>query len=239
MVRGRGPPFSCSADAMPETGRSTGREAPQPCWIKGVQDPASASRSVPSAAGHPFPTAQPAQKARIVGPSSVITLLIPVVTLVAAISSGSLLFLDYVHVITGGTWTGIDLFMGLVMSRVLRSVQPEPRAEFIKRLVPIMLFLMPALASVAITAGVYLATWEGLNFFSLPIMTAGMIVIILSVQGFGLILPAEVRIFLELRKERPDVQKVIKLGMRNIYISGSQSVFQIALIVVMASLAIG
>ena len=179
------------------------------------------------------------QKPRIVGLGSIITLLIPVVTLIAGVLSGSLLFLDYVHVITGGTWTGIDLFMGLVMSRVLRSVQPEPRAEFIKRLVPMMLFLMPALASVAITAGVYLASWEGLNFFSLPIMTAGIIVIILSVQGFALILPAEVRIFLELRKERPDVQKVINLAKRNIYLSGSQSLIQKALIVVMAYHAIG
>lgn len=167
------------------------------------------------------------------------TLLVPVVTLIAAVLSGSLLFLDYVHVITGGTWTGVDLFMGLVMSRVLRGLRPEARAEFIKKLVPIMLFLMPALASVSITAGVYLASWEGRDFFSLPIIAAGVIVIILSVQGFGFILPNEVRIFMELRKEQPDVQKVIRLGMRNIYLSGSQSVLQIALIVVMAYLAIG
>lgn len=102
-----------------------------------------------------------------------------------------------------------------------------------------MLFLMPALASVAITAGVYLGSREGLDFFSLPIMTAGIIVIILSEQGFGLILPNEVRIFLEVRKEQPDVQKVIRLGMGNIYLSGSQSVFQIALIVVLAFLTVG
>ncbi len=158
------------------------------------------------------------------------TLLIPVVTLIAAVWSGSLLFLNYVHVLTGGTWTGVDLFMGLVMSRVLRGLRPEVRAEFIKKLVPIMLFFMPALASVAITAGVYIAKWEGRDFYSLPIVTA---------QGFGLILPNELRIFRELRKEQPDIQKVIKLGMRNIYISGSQSIFQIALIAVMAYLAIG
>ncbi len=188
---------------------------------------------------HPSSTAEVVQRSRIVGPSSILTLLVPVVALIAAIWSGSLLFLDYVHVITGGTWTGIDLFMGLVMSRVLRDLRPDVRAEFIKKLVPIMLFFMPALASVAITAGVYLASWEGRDFFSLPLIVAGVIAIILAVQGFGLLLPNEVRIFLELRKERPDLQKVIKLGMRNIYLSGSQSVFQIALIVVMAYLAIG
>lgn len=188
---------------------------------------------------HPPSAVVPSHRTGIVGLSSIMTLLVPVVTLIAAVLSGSLLFLDYVHVITGGTWTGVDLFMGLVMSRVLRGLRPEARAEFIKKLVPIMLFLMPALASVSITAGVYLASWEGRDFFSLPIIAAGVIVIILSVQGFGFILPNEVRIFMELRKEQPDVQKVIRLGMRNIYLSGSQSVLQIALIVVMAYLAIG
>ena len=92
------------------------------------------------------------------------TLLIPVLTLIAAVWSGSLLFLNYVHVLTGGTWTGVDLFMGLVMSRVLKGLRPEVRAEFIKKLVPIMLFFMPALASVAITADVYLAKLEGPRF---------------------------------------------------------------------------
>jgi hypothetical protein len=42
--------------------------------------------------------------------------------------------------------------MGLVMSRVMKGLAPEARSEVVKRLVPLMLFLMPALASVAITA---------------------------------------------------------------------------------------
>jgi len=175
----------------------------------------------------------------ILGPSSYLTLFVPIAALIAALLSGSLLFLNYVHVLTGATWTGIDLFMGLVMSRIMHGLVPQTRAQIIKRLVPIMLFLMPALASVAITAGIYLAGRLGFNFFSPPIIVAAIIVIILSVQGFGLIMPIEVRIFLELRKENPNLDKIVKLGMRNIYIAGSQSIFQIALIFVMAFLAVG
>jgi hypothetical protein len=174
----------------------------------------------------------------IVGPSSFLTLAVPIIALVAALLSGSFLFLDYVHVITGGTWTGIDLFMGLVMSRVLRSLSPPTRAQIIKKLIPLMLFLMPALASVAITAGIYLAEHNGLNFFSPPIIAAGIIVIILSAQGFGFIMPNEIRIFLELRKSNPNIEKIVKLGMRNVYVSGSQSIFQIAIIFVMAVLTL-
>ena len=178
-----------------------------------------------------------ARAARIVGPSSILTLVIPILALVAALQTRSLLFLDYVHVITGGTWTGIDLFMGLVMRRVMRSLLPEARAEIIKKLVPIMLFFMPALASVAITAGIYLAGWLGLDFLSPPIIAAAIIVVILGVQGFGFILPNELRIFLELRKDKPNLDKIVKLGMKNIYLSGSQTIFQIAIIFVMAYLA--
>lgn len=174
----------------------------------------------------------------IVGPSAYLTLAVPIVALIAALLSGSLLMLDYVHVLTGGTWTGIDLFMGLVMSRVMRGLSPQSRAEIIKKLVPIMLFFMPALASVAITAGIYLTGRMGLSFFSTPIIIAIIIVIILSVQGFGLILPNEVRVLLELMKANPDTEKVVKLGMRNIYFAGSQAIFQIAIIFVMAYLAV-
>lgn len=173
----------------------------------------------------------------IFGVGSLVTLFVPIAALLVALASGSFLLLDYVHVLSGATWTGIDLFMGLVMSRVLRSLAPPARAQFIKKLVPIMLFLMPSLASVAITAGIFVAKHLDLNFMSMPIIAAGVIVVILSVQGFGLLLPTEIRIFLELRKQNPDTSKIVRLGMRNVYVSGSQAVFQIAIIFVMAFLA--
>jgi hypothetical protein len=174
----------------------------------------------------------------IVGPSAFLTLAVPVVALIAALLSGSLLLLNYVHVLIAGTWTGIDLFMGLVMSRVMRGLSPQSRVEVIKRLVPMMLFFMPGLASVGITAGIYLAGRLGLSFSSTPIIIAIVIVVILSVQGFGLILPNEVRVLLELRKANPNTEKVVKLGMRNIYFAGSQTIFQISIVFVMAYLAV-
>jgi hypothetical protein len=52
-------------------------------------------------------------------------------------------------------------------------------------------------------------------------------------------MPTEIRIFLELRKREPDRNKVIKWGMRNVKLAGSQGVFQVVLIFVMANLALG
>jgi hypothetical protein len=175
----------------------------------------------------------------LVTPTAIATLLTPIVALIAALLTQNLLLLDYTHVICGGTWTGIDLFMGLVMSRVMKGLAPEARAEVVKRLVPLMLFLMPALASVAITAGIYIAQWEGIFDIHSPlIIAAGIIVLILGVQGFGILLPTEVRIFLELVKPNPNRDKIVKLGMRNVTVSGSQAIFQIAIIFVMANLAL-
>lgn len=175
---------------------------------------------------------------RMFTPSSYATLLTPIIALVIALLLRNKVLLDYTHVICGGTWTGIDLFMGLVMSRIMKGLTPETRSEVVKRLVPVMLFLMPALASVAITAGIYLAQWEGLLNFQSPLIIATIIIVaILTVQGFGIIMPTEIQIFLELMKSNPDKERIVKLGMRNIKISGSQAIFQIAIIFLMANLA--
>lgn len=164
--------------------------------------------------------------------------LIPAVTFVVVLALGNLLYLDYVHVLSGGTWTGIDLFMGLVMSRVIRSLTMAQRAEVAKRLTPRTLFLLPSLAGTAITSGIYLAMAEGRFVLSDPwILAAGVVVLVLLVQGLGMLLPNNVRILLEIQKERPDIEKIVRINRRNLRISGSQAVFQFAIIFIMANLA--
>jgi hypothetical protein len=171
---------------------------------------------------------------------SLVTLLVPIIALVLVLAYGNLLALNYLHVLTGGTWTGIDLFMGVVMGRILKGLEPQARTQIIKKLVPLMLFLVPALATVAITSGINLASKMGILTFASPmIIAAVVIVVILSVQGFGIIMPTEIRVFLELRKKEPNRDKIIKWGMRNVRLAGSQGVFQVALIFVMANLALG
>lgn len=180
------------------------------------------------------------KKHKIISPYSLLTLFVPVAGLLIVLASGNLLHLNYVHVLTGGTWTGIDLFMGIVMSQVMKGLDPQARTQVIKKLVPVMLFLMPALAAVAITSGITLAGKLGMLAVPSPtIIAAAVIVIILSVQGFGMLMPTEIRIFLELQKKEPNRDKIIRWGMRNIKLAGSQGVFQVALIFVMANLAMG
>jgi len=164
---------------------------------------------------------------------------IPPIVLIVALALKSLYLLDYVHVICGGTWTGFDLYMGLVMSRILRTLEIPARVEIAKRLTPITFFIIPSIAAVAVTAGIYLAQMMGKFDFSSPwIIAAGIVVLILTIQGFGVFMPNGLRIFIELAKVKPDTNKIAKLNMRNIRLAGSQAIFQVIIILIMAHLAI-
>jgi len=90
---------------------------------------------------------------------------------------------------------------------------------------------------VAITSGIYLAIRDGLFDLRSPwIIAAGIVVAILTIQGFGFLPPNSVRILLQITNEKPDIAKIAKLNMRNLRIPGSQAAFQIAIIFIMANL---
>lgn len=165
--------------------------------------------------------------------------LIPPAGLAAALGLKSVLLLQYVHVITGGTWTGFDLFMYVVMGRILASLDIAGRVEVAKRLTPATFFIMPSLAATAITAGVYLAQTLGVFDLHSPwIIAAGIVVIVLTAQGFGIFMPNGMRIFIELAKANPDRAKIARLNGINIRLAGVQAVMQLAIVFIMAHIAV-
>ena len=167
----------------------------------------------------------------------ILAIVLPNAALGVAMMLGSLVLLNYVHIMTGALWTGIDLFMGFVIGPLLGSMEPQQRAEVFKRLIPKMTFLMPMLSGVTIIAGIQLAKQLGKwNFDSPWIIAALIITVVLIVQGFGFLLPNEVRIFRQLISPTPDVDKIVKLGMQNARLAGIQGLFQLAIIFVMANL---
>ncbi len=166
----------------------------------------------------------------------IIVISLPIGALIYAVNFGPLKILNYVHIMFGVLWTGIDLFMGFVLGPVLGGIEPKDRAGVFKRLVPKMTFLMPVLATVTITAGFELAQRLGYSLTSPWILAALIIVGILSFQGFGLLLPNEIRIFRQLLSERPDTERIARLGMINAKLGGLQGVFQVAIIFIMANI---
>jgi hypothetical protein len=200
----------------------------------GVPDAVAASSGPPG----PSTVGMPPYTGRLLRWSFAIGIVPPAV-LVLALATKSFFLLTFIHVITGGTWTGFDLFMGLVMSRVLRSLDIAARVEVAKRLTPTTFFILPSLAGTAITAGIYLAQAEGKFDLGSPwIIATGIVVLLLTVQGFGIFMPNSVRIFIELGKVRPDTAKIARLNMRNIRLAGLQAAFQLGIILIMAHLAV-
>jgi hypothetical protein len=163
--------------------------------------------------------------------------------LAAAIVIGNLWLLNFVHVIAGVMWTGIDLFMGFVVGPILRASPFEARRALITRLTPKTLFIMPTLSISTGTSGWFLAS--KLGFLDLPYPQFGwvagalIIVAILTIQGLGYLLPTNLKVYLELRKPRPDGAKIGALMSRYFYVVAFQGAMQVAIIVIMARFATG
>jgi len=68
--------------------------------------------------------------------------------------------------------------------------------------------------------------------------TAGAIVIVtlLSINGFGLILPGEVKIYREVISENPDTDEIGRIGLRNARLGGLQGVMQLSIVFLMVGL---
>ena len=165
------------------------------------------------------------------------------VLMIAAILSGSRWFLNFVHVFSGLMWTGVDIFLGFVLGPVLRQVDVSVRREIATRLTPRTLFLMPTLAFITGTSGWYLTVQLG--FLALPwpqfgwVAAALALITLLTIQGFAVLLPTNVRVCLELQRPQPDMVKISRLMRFYFVMTASQGAMQVVMIIIMARLVSG
>jgi len=102
---------------------------------------------------------------------------------------------------------------------------------------------MPTLAIITGTTGWFHA--KQLGFLDAPwpqygwVLAALVIITILTVQGLGVLLPTNVRVYLELRKPLPDRERIGRLLKSYVYLVGFQGLMQVAMIVVMAKFVTG
>ena len=163
--------------------------------------------------------------------------------MVVAIIWGNDWFLRYVHVASGILLTGADILFGFVVGPVLRSLNFEARRAFSLKMLPKTLFIMQTLGIMAPTSGWYLAVRMGYLDLDYPqfwwVVAALAAAAILAIQGLGLLLPANLRAYLEMRKENPDPEKVRRI-MRTYFVTlGSQGIFQVLIVVIMVKFATG
>ena len=139
-------------------------------------------------------------------------IIIPIGALILAITTANLLLLNYVHVFTSILWTGTDIFMAFLLGPILRKVSLSTRKEIISWLMPKMVFYMPTVSSVTTTAGYFLASKMGLITVEPPVVywitTVLIIVTVMLIQGLGILLPTNIRVYYELRKKKFEMTKV-------------------------------
>jgi len=159
---------------------------------------------------------------------------------VVAIARDARWGLVFCHVVGGGLWTAIDLFVGFVIGPILRTMPPPARVEFSKRFMPKMLLVLPTIVTMTLAAGFQLARQDGFLDTSNPrhawVVVSFCVVGVMAVVALAYLGPANVAVLFELRKPQPDPRVVQKLMQRFVYTTGITGVMQIATLVIMTRL---
>jgi hypothetical protein len=108
---------------------------------------------------------------------------------------------------------------------------------------PKMVFYMPTVAAVTTTAGYFLASKMGLVTLNPPIVywisAVLVIVSIMFIQGLGILLPTNLRIYFEMRKNEPDMSRIQRLMRMYVKVVAIQAAMQFVIIFIMAEFATG
>ncbi len=164
-----------------------------------------------------------------------------VIALVTAIAGNWLWALDFFHVVGGGLWTGVDLFVGLVIGPILGRLSIPARVEFAARFMPKMLLIMPTLVLMTLASGWQLARHLGVLEVGYPqrwwLVASFIVVGVMTVIALGFLEPANLAVLFELRKDAPDGALIGKLMRRFAYTAGITGVLQVATLVIMTRIA--
>ena len=133
--------------------------------------------------------------------------------------------------------------MAFLLGPVLRNVSLATRKEVISWLMPKMVFYMPTVAAVTTTAGYFLASKMGLITLNPPVVywisAVLVIVSIMFIQGLGILLPTNLRIYFEMRKNKPDMSRIQRLMKMYVKVVAIQAAMQFIIIFIMAEFATG
>ena len=163
------------------------------------------------------------------------------VGLVVAIAGNWPWALDFYHVVGGGLWTGVDLFMGFVIGPTMRRLSIPARVELTTRLMPKLLVIMPVLVTMTLASGFQLARLNGMLSGGYGrhawVVVSMVVVAVMAVTALGLLQPANIAVLFELRKPQPNPVVVQMLMRRFIYAAAVTGAMQVATLVIMTRLA--
>ena len=190
---------------------------------------------------HTNVTSPPQTKLEIVPRKSLPVVAVVMVGLIVAIATNSLWAIGFYHVVGGGMWTAIDLFLGFILGPILGTMSIPSRVELTKRLMPKMVILMPTLVIMTLAGGFQLARHQGFILSSDKHhgwVVASMIVVgALAIVAIGILEPANLAVLFELRKPNPNGERIGRLMKRFLYTAGITGVLQAGILVIMTRIA--
>lgn len=164
-----------------------------------------------------------------------------VVVVVVAIAGNWQWALVFCHVVGGGLWTGIDLFVGLVIGPILGRLSVPARAEFSARFMPKMVIIMPTVVMMTLATGFQVARKMGNLYVKSPnhswLIVSFCVVGIMAVIALGILEPANIAVLFEMNKPVPNGERIGRLMKRFIYTAGITGLMQIATLVIMTRVA--
>jgi hypothetical protein len=144
------------------------------------------------------------------------------------------------HVVGGGLWTGIDLFVGLVIGPILGRLSIPTRAEFSARFMPKMVIIMPTVVMMTLATGFQVARNAGNLTVANPnhgwLILSFCVVGVMATIALGILEPANIAVLYEMNKPVPNGERIGRLMKRFIYTAGITGVMQIATLIIMTRL---
>ena len=149
--------------------------------------------------------------------------------------------LVFCHVAGGGLWTGIDLFVGLVLGPILGRLSIPARAEFSAKFMPKMVIIMPTVVMMTLATGFQIARKMGNLYAKSPnhpwLIASFCVVGVMAVIALGILEPANIAVLFEMNKPVPNGELIGKLMKRFIYTAGITGLMQIATLIIMTRVA--
>jgi hypothetical protein len=148
--------------------------------------------------------------------------------------------LVFCHVVGGGLWTAIDLFVGFVVGPIIGRLSIPARVEFSIRFMPKMALIIPTVVTMTLAAGFQLARQDGFLDTSHPnhawVVASMCVVGVMAVIALAYLEPANIAVLFELRKPQPDGEVIARLMRRFLYTAGITGAMQVATLVIMTRL---
>lgn len=166
---------------------------------------------------------------------------VAVVFVAVAIAGNWQWALMFSHVVGGGLWTGIDLFVGMVVGPILGRLSIPARAEFSAKFMPKMVIIMPTVVMMTLASGFQIARKLGNLYAKSPnhpwLIASFCVVGVMAVIALGILEPANIAVLFEMNKPVPNGERIGRLMNRFIYTAGITGLMQIATLVIMTRVA--